>query len=345
MNLSLINTLYIILFSQSFFFGVFMIFQRKLFVLGIFFIALASHMLLNLGYENGLLKGIPNVTFVWGLLYPPSLYFYFKEMLNRDFQWNRYCALHYLPWLILEIFILTGEDIYRLLPFIMPLSILGYLGFTIKEVFKFRRIAQLNYSQDIQPMVNWAVVILVLYCGIIAFDLVRSLLNFIWPEFSDNWMNSILVLLLLILVNLMLVKRLTQPKIFSGISAHDVFSNSPSSRDNKQHQALMKRLEDLMAIEKPYLKANIALSEIAETLAISEKNLSAAINAELKQNFSAFINHLRVEAAKDLLLIKNDNKRNITEIFYMVGFNSKASFNLMFKKFTGSTPSEYRKNH
>jgi AraC-like DNA-binding protein len=67
------------------------------------------------------------------------------------------------------------------------------------------------------------------------------------------------------------------------------------------------------------------------------------INEEFLVNFYDFVNKYRVEEAKRLLL---DNNRNykIIAIAYEVGFNSKATFNRVFKKFTGLTPSDFKEN-
>jgi len=79
MQLTIQNALYLILLTQAGFFGLFMLFQRQMFGIGILFSALAVHMSLNLGFENDLSTDWPNLTFTLGLLYPASLYFYFRE--------------------------------------------------------------------------------------------------------------------------------------------------------------------------------------------------------------------------------------------------------------------------
>ena len=58
-------------------------------------------------------------------------------------------------------------------------------------------------------------------------------------------------------------------------------------------------------------------------------------------NFYDFINKYRVEEAKKLL-IEDIHNYKILAIAYEVGFNSKATFNRVFKKFTELTPSEFK---
>ena len=55
-----------------------------------------------------------------------------------------------------------------------------------------------------------------------------------------------------------------------------------------------------------------------------------------------FINTYRIEKAKERLLHPKDEKETILEVMYEVGFNSKSSFNTVFKKKTGLTPSQYK---
>ena len=62
----------------------------------------------------------------------------------------------------------------------------------------------------------------------------------------------------------------------------------------------------------------------------------------LQQNFFDFINRYRIEEATRLLTNPEDKKITILEVLYKVGFNSKSSFNTLFKKYTGITPTEFR---
>jgi AraC-like DNA-binding protein len=100
-----------------------------------------------------------------------------------------------------------------------------------------------------------------------------------------------------------------------------------------------------MQSAKPYLEPELTLDELATQLSVKPKMLSQTINELLRQNFFEFINHYRIEEAKRLLTNPKDKKITVLEVMYEVGFNSKSSFNTIFKKNTGLTPSEFKKNH
>jgi AraC-like DNA-binding protein len=63
----------------------------------------------------------------------------------------------------------------------------------------------------------------------------------------------------------------------------------------------------------------------------------------LNKNFMDLLNNYRIEEAKEMLLKPGKNDRSILEIAFEVGFNSKEVFNRCFKKYTGMTPSEFKK--
>jgi AraC-like DNA-binding protein len=72
--------------------------------------------------------------------------------------------------------------------------------------------------------------------------------------------------------------------------------------------------------------------------------VSYAINKEFGTNFFEFINHHRIEEAKRLLSDKAYEKLTVMEILLESGFNSKSSFQRFFKRLTGVSPTEFRKN-
>jgi AraC-like DNA-binding protein len=111
--------------------------------------------------------------------------------------------------------------------------------------------------------------------------------------------------------------------------------------DNELENLKLK-LTDLMETEKPYLDGELNLIKLAGLLGISAHQLSYLINQGFDENFFQFVNGYRVRHAQKLLSEKK-NQFSLLGIAYESGFNSKTSFNTIFKKMTQQTPSEFRK--
>ena len=73
------------------------------------------------------------------------------------------------------------------------------------------------------------------------------------------------------------------------------------------------------------------------------KDLSALINLYMDKHFFDFVNEYRIKKAIQILKDCTQKELTVLEILYQVGFNSKSSFNTSFKKYTGKTPTDYRK--
>ncbi|HTJ52679.1 MAG TPA: helix-turn-helix domain-containing protein [Cyclobacteriaceae bacterium] len=99
-----------------------------------------------------------------------------------------------------------------------------------------------------------------------------------------------------------------------------------------------------MVEKKPYLDAELTLSTLAKDLSMSRNQLSHLINVGVGANFYDFVNKYRVEEVKRLMTDPQVKNFNLLGIALEAGFKSKSTFNLIFKRFTGLTPTEYRKN-
>ena len=91
------------------------------------------------------------------------------------------------------------------------------------------------------------------------------------------------------------------------------------------------------------MNEKLTVSELAQKLNISRHHLTQIINEKLNKNFYTFINEFRIEEVKIMFLDKKKEHYTILAVAYECGFNSKSTFNTLFKKYTGLTPSEYRK--
>ena len=97
-----------------------------------------------------------------------------------------------------------------------------------------------------------------------------------------------------------------------------------------------------MEKEKLYTETELTLKQLADKLQYPTYQVSQAINEGLGKNFYDLINSHRVEEAKRLLADPKNQNYTILSVGFEAGFNSKTTFNTVFKKFTGVTPTEYR---
>jgi AraC-like DNA-binding protein len=106
---------------------------------------------------------------------------------------------------------------------------------------------------------------------------------------------------------------------------------------------LFRALTTLMEEQAPYRESELTLFGLAKQLNIHPNQLSQIINQHRKQNFFDYINEQRVKDVKMALLSEKYNNHSFLGIAHEFGFNSKASFNRAFKKFTGITPGEFKR--
>jgi AraC-like DNA-binding protein len=127
---------------------------------------------------------------------------------------------------------------------------------------------------------------------------------------------------------------------FKQATLDDTAKYKSSSLSSTQKETILSRLTQVMENEKPFLNPTFSLPDLADKLKTSVHQLSQVINEGLDKNFFELTAEYRVNEAKRLL--KDQPNIKIEEIAEQVGYNSKSSFNTVFKKITGMTPSEFR---
>ncbi|WP_460503178.1 helix-turn-helix domain-containing protein, partial [Hymenobacter agri] len=101
-----------------------------------------------------------------------------------------------------------------------------------------------------------------------------------------------------------------------------------------------EKLLALMANDQPWLEPELTLAELAHRLRTNTSLLSHVINTGCGQNFNDFVNSYRVAEAERKLQDPRLAHYSLVGIALESGFNSKSTFNRVFKKLTGRTPGE-----
>lgn len=112
---------------------------------------------------------------------------------------------------------------------------------------------------------------------------------------------------------------------------------------NSNEDEFIKELLAYMKNDKPFLNQELTLAELSAALHQSPEFVSSILNGRLNKNFFDFINYYRVEEFKARCLDPQYKLLTIISIAFDSGFNSKATFNRVFKKSVGLTPGEYVK--
>jgi AraC-like DNA-binding protein len=108
--------------------------------------------------------------------------------------------------------------------------------------------------------------------------------------------------------------------------------------------ALLASIQSLMEDAKQYLKADLKMMDIANTLGVPEYKISKVLKEKTDfDNFNHYINHFRLKHAKHLLADEHSKSWTILVISMESGFSSLATFNRVFKKLENCTPNDYRK--
>jgi AraC-like DNA-binding protein len=203
--------------------------------------------------------------------------------------------------------------------------------------------------------------------AIVSVNVIGVLLNIfsdIYPLFTyqtaDNLMNSINVLLIFFIGYYGFKQALIYPSdkakpdlivkdqsaganLIENAGTSPKYLKSGLQKDNVD--VYYSSLIQLMDSEKLFLDSRLSIKTVADKLGMSVNHLSQVINQQSGKNFFMFINEFRVEEAKKLLLDQSNKKYTILAIAYDCGFNSKSSFNTIFKQYTGKTPSDFMENY
>ena len=161
--------------------------------------------------------------------------------------------------------------------------------------------------------------------------------------------NSVIIIILifiLVLVAILYLKlRDSYKKLFQlnnmvpDKALQDVIIDDEDSNEQKLY-LLFTEIQLLMEEEKFYLKPGITISDVSTALGTNDKYISLSVNKYARMNFNHYINTLRVQEAKKLLLEPNRNS-SIQDIAIACGFGNASSFIRVFKQITGLTPAYY----
>ncbi len=299
----------------------------------------------------------------------PLLFLYIVSSIYSDFKLTSKHLIHIIPFVTI---ILIFTPRFYLVDDFNKLQLLNNLNKTIEgristyfslivqffyltlsflELRKYKHLLLENYSNKNAFNYKWLYQLLVLLSTIYCFSLIKQVY---WLYGTDaailNVFRVIITLILVLFFTWIVLKSMYYPDLFRNINTEHTLAKKILIEDHitntseKDSRDDINRLLEFMESEAPYLDPTLTLQKLADKIELPNRDVSILINHNLNQHFFDFINQFRIKKAQDILLNTENNQLTIQQIMYDVGFSSKSSFYTAFKKQTGVTPSEYRKN-
>ena len=237
------------------------------------------------------------------------------------------------------------EDPLHIRKYINHLTLVHFLIYAILALVLIKNTftkAQLTFWAKADPVLSWARKLA------IQFSLVTIVFIVVKVSFKNDLGDHIIAAHIAFLIYGISFYVIRQSVFFDNKQVNSSTESSStkyqkSSLSSEKEQQTLEKLKQLMATEKPFLENTLSLPILAKKLAVSTHHLSQIINDNLRQNFFEMLAGYRIEEAQQILADPAQNHLKIEEIAEQVGYNSKSAFNTAFKKITGQTPSQYRK--
>lgn len=297
-------------------------------------------------------------------LLAPFVFLYVLSICYKNYQLKLKHLLHFIPFLLFIIYSLLSfyyqqkidqngsatnslfiTRYWKIFWTFNLIQICIYIILLFRTVKWYKKRIR-NFYTDIDKInLNWLFFLLILISCHWVFIISRSILSLTNIE-AVNFTRIIDVFsisIFLVFTTALVLRGLSHIKIFPGI---EITTRTNGNKiDVEEKEKCVEKLDQLINTSKPYLIPSLTIEELSKMLSIQSWKLSHIINQNYKQNFFNFINKFRIEEFKKQVLEPSNKRKTVLELIYEVGFNSKSSFNDVFKKETGMTPTQFKKEY
>lgn len=291
----------------------------------------------------------------------PCYYAFVATVIKPSFELRTKMWYHLAPLVMavlfmLPFYLLSAEDKTTQLAVLnesqlLPLTLAPFIFLASQILHSFtyiyysntlinRKIASINNRKSVSNL-NWLQRFGQIFMAYWAVDLI-GLTIYVTIGKINQEVFYVTILCSALLINVLVFFAIRHNREFSqGLIHKEKYKNSALSKALSQ-QYLDKILE-VMEIQKPYLNTDFSLATLAQLSRINTYQISQVLNHELGKNFYEFVNEFRYREAKHRLQQKEYKHLTILAIALESGFTNKNTFNKVFKKHSGITPSEYQK--
>ncbi|MGV8962082.1 MAG: helix-turn-helix domain-containing protein [Candidatus Saccharimonadaceae bacterium] len=298
------------------------------------------------------------------------LYLYVYRLVSKQKRFSKKILLHLLPFAAFNIYLFVAsyfpdiaheirlENVHTNVhhPFLFQLFLVVtllsgpfYFLLTLRLFKKHDINIFNNFSSTDDIDLEWLRKLVIVFGMVWTALIIVTVIHHVFNLFSMVFCTDSLFLTLSIFVILIGYFGLKQKFIFEiesepeqSVPTEEKMKYSGSTLKEDEATKYTEQLAGYMLKEKPYLNPELTLTELASQIDISTHYLSQIINEQFKLNFFEYVNHFRVEEVKSRINNPKFESYSLLGIALDSGFNSKSSFNRIFKKFTNQTPSQFK---
>ena len=228
--------------------------------------------------------------------------------------------------------------------YLFTIQMFSYAILCVRLLLRYEKAYRDNAADGRAAYLQWLRRLVTVLVGYLAFETVFSVILLVNRSVESHYyyLSALLISSFLLLI------------VYTAIRDPHVFLPSLPERNKKYHRSSLPepyvehQLAKLMALmeqQKPHLRNDLKLQDLAELLGISRHHVTQLLNQQVGKTFHAFINAYRIEEVRQRLCDPLYREYTVLAIAHDVGFNSKTTFNRIFKQHTQMTPSQFAKIH
>jgi AraC-like DNA-binding protein len=308
---------------------------------------------------SGLYRQNPNLYFLpifYSLAFGPLIWFYVRSLTNSVFRLGPGDLWHFLPvaiqaalygFLTVQPYAFRNSfwsNVHEPITYRIEfdgtlLSLLVYLGLSLRLLQHYGRYVEENFSETSRLTLRWLRVLLLLLVIVTGQWAVETVLRDGYGVFYRFDFSYVLLGLLLLVLGTAGLWQGNLPVQFADAKQPPALTPAKPTPDiNPDH---IDRIRRAMTTDKLYLNSTLTLTDLAQHVNLNPKVVSQVINTGIGQSFNDFVNHHRVEAVQQRLRTDDLTRLTLLGIALESGFNSKTTFNRIFKQHTGQSPSAF----
>ena len=243
------------------------------------------------------------------------------------------------------------------------ISILIYMFLSIKHFKDYKKYTQITTSFADLASLKWLQNFLYAYAALTILPIIKEILsNFLFFEklrYFGPWYYFVAFALVSYYIAINAYHAIHLPLRRIQFSPHSLepfqlLANNVTNKEedlisveaqilpiNEKLIQLKNKLKNLMEEELLFERTDLTLTDVALKLETNAVILSKVVNQQFNLNFNDYVNQYRVNAVIERIANPKFRNQTLLAIAFDAGFNSKATFNRAFKKFTNKNPKDY----